>query len=743
MSVYLTTNVRIGGVVRGVADGELNLDDALEADLVHRGVARYPVGDRRLARLAEPVRSCESLGAHPGASAVQNFRAIQAALGSRGRVTLTQPGVYDVNDTLVVPSGTKFVVGHGVELRQVAGINKLMISNEAYLKAVETGGTAVTLSWTAGVVCTVNWTGHGKTTRDYVLIQGAQATGTITSITQANPGVITHNGHGLKHGDIVRFNVTGMTQLNGNRYRVVWINVNQYSLENASGAVDTTAFGAFSAGTWISEQTVFNNVFPVHNVVDANSFQVILPRAPTLAPGGTIVAYSCDTDIEIDGLTLDYNKAENNAGGQGTFRHAAVFGCWGRSSVKNFTGKNVEKYALNTMADADCRYENIRGYSCAEIFKHYGPSQSHDVDGIYGDAVDDSTTVQAREPSTFIAYQPFYGDIVNPSIRNVHVQTGVGTSSAAVVIYASDFERIEGVLLENIHAHSDSGNGFQIKNGDTFGVGKINSVVVNNLQCSTATATTKYAINVSANVDVLSVYAMRPKNQDAATSFFRQESQSRIRSLLIDDLYVFNTGWPSPSAAYVLNLNGDVDSATIRGGNISLDPAQGRFITIGTGAVRRILFDGVVMDVGNMFGIKQAGASVETIIEMRGCRVRGVTTGWDVRSLTRFLLNGNTFDSMSNGVIRPTTTSGLMARVYGEGNTFTSAGPLTPQSPATAEVYSFDIQIDPITLANLATTPGQYCWSTQAGAEGGPSVRGPSAWYALAAGASGANGAIT
>ncbi len=690
----------------------------------------------------------ESFGASPSAGPDGNTQALQRAfdvardLGGAA-VTCTNPGIYEINGTVQIHSNTRFYCAPGVEFKQAANTNQLMFTNSGYVSAVAAASATVTLSWSAGVVCTVNWTNHGKTSRDYVLIQGAQATASIVSITQANPGVITSNGHGLKQGDIVRFNVTGMTQLNGNNYRVVYINVNQFSLENASGAVNTTAFGAFTAGSWITEQTVYNNVFPVHNVIDANSFQVILPRAPTLAPGGTILAYDCDTDIEIDGLSLDYNKAENNIGGQGTYRHAAVFGCIGRSTFKNYTARNVDKYAFNTMADADCRYENIKGYDCAEIFKHYGPSQGHTVDGIYGDAVDDSSTVQAREPTTFIAYQPFYGDIINPSIRNVHVNTGAGTSSGAIVIYASDFEQIEGVSMEDINCHSDSGSGFIIKNGDTFGVGKINSVIVKNLRASTGTATTKYAVNIGTNIDVIRFIGMMPKNQDSATSFFRQESASRIRSIVVEDLYVYNTGWPSPSSAYVWNFNGSVDSALFVGGNVSVDPAQGRFITIGSGTVRKVSFDNFVMETGNQFGIKQAGAATETIIEMRGCRVRNVTTGWDVRSLARFILTGNTFDTMSNGVIRPTTTAGLMARVYGEGNTFTSASPLTPQAPSTVEVYSWDIAIDPATLTNLATTSGQYCVSTQAAPEGGPAVRVAAGWYALATGASGVNTLIT
>ena len=82
------------------------------------------------------------------------------------------------------------------------------------------------------------------------------ATKTITGVTQANPAVVTSNGHGLYNGNkIVISGVVGMTQLNGNTYYVQNRTANTFSLSsNADPAsttnVDSSGFTAYgSAGT--------------------------------------------------------------------------------------------------------------------------------------------------------------------------------------------------------------------------------------------------------------------------------------------------------------------------------------------------------------------------------------------------------------------------------------------------------------------------------------------------------------
>ena len=72
--------------------------------------------------------------------------------------------------------------------------------------------------------------------------------GSITGITQANPAVVTSTGHGLATGaEIEITGVVGMTEVNGNTYRITAIDGNSFRLEGE----DSTGFTAYtSGGTW-------------------------------------------------------------------------------------------------------------------------------------------------------------------------------------------------------------------------------------------------------------------------------------------------------------------------------------------------------------------------------------------------------------------------------------------------------------------------------------------------------------
>jgi len=72
--------------------------------------------------------------------------------------------------------------------------------------------------------------------------------GGISGITQANPAVVSSTGHGLSTGAEVEITgVVGMTEVNGNTYRITAIDGDSFRLEGT----DSTGFTAYtSGGTW-------------------------------------------------------------------------------------------------------------------------------------------------------------------------------------------------------------------------------------------------------------------------------------------------------------------------------------------------------------------------------------------------------------------------------------------------------------------------------------------------------------
>lgn len=79
-----------------------------------------------------------------------------------------------------------------------------------------------------------------------VAMQSALAgTKTITSITLANPAVISSTAHGYSNGDYVLLSIQGMYQMDNKIVRVAGATANDFQAEG----IDSTAFSAFSSGT--------------------------------------------------------------------------------------------------------------------------------------------------------------------------------------------------------------------------------------------------------------------------------------------------------------------------------------------------------------------------------------------------------------------------------------------------------------------------------------------------------------
>ena len=103
------------------------------------------------------------------AAATANTTLIQQALVRGGRVDVRGQGVAYLNATLVIGDATELTLEPGLTLRQAPNTNRSMLRTSASL----TTGAAVTLSWTAGRLCTVAWPSHGLVAGQSVWLQGS------------------------------------------------------------------------------------------------------------------------------------------------------------------------------------------------------------------------------------------------------------------------------------------------------------------------------------------------------------------------------------------------------------------------------------------------------------------------------------------------------------------------------------------------------------------------------------------
>lgn len=89
----------------------------------------------------------EVFGVRPGAPEHETTSALQRALYEAGIVSLTAPGTYTVNDTLVMLDGTRLVLGMGVYLTAGSSLTDPIIEND-------TGAGDIAVSGDGVIVCT-------------------------------------------------------------------------------------------------------------------------------------------------------------------------------------------------------------------------------------------------------------------------------------------------------------------------------------------------------------------------------------------------------------------------------------------------------------------------------------------------------------------------------------------------------------------------------------------------------------
>ena len=122
------------------------------------------------------------------------------------------------------------------------------------------------------------------------------STASITSITKANPGVVTKVSHGYSNGDILFLDVEGMYQLKDKVVRVANKTADTYELEG----IDTTLFDTFvsgtsaklTMGTTISSATTINASGGDFDFIDTT---VIHSNTKTQIPGlPSAISYQMD-----------------------------------------------------------------------------------------------------------------------------------------------------------------------------------------------------------------------------------------------------------------------------------------------------------------------------------------------------------------------------------------------------------------------------------------------------------------
>jgi hypothetical protein len=138
-------------------------------------------------------------------------------------------GATNANPVVITATAHGFATGDIVYIENVGGMTQI---NNRSFTVTNIGANSFSLNGENGIT-------HG------VYTSGGVATEAITAITQANPAVVTAEGHGFIDGDEVYLeNIGGMTELNGGRYIINQLTADTFELTG----IDSTGFAAYTSG---------------------------------------------------------------------------------------------------------------------------------------------------------------------------------------------------------------------------------------------------------------------------------------------------------------------------------------------------------------------------------------------------------------------------------------------------------------------------------------------------------------
>lgn len=411
--------------------------------------------------------SAEDYGASPNASPIDNSTAINAALAAAlrnggGVVTLTIPGVFLLQNTLVIGSNTSLILAPGVTLRNASSpVNSYrpMLVSSNYSKA----GATVTIT-SSGITCTVTWTAHGKAVGDWIAIAGASAEtgyiGVFRVATVPTANTLTYTAFevpsaGTASGTVFAWTADVNITISGGTW--------DYNSANLSGADSLNKMGLILVHTRNVSITdvLFENVnkyaiFPINT----RDFVARSLRFDTLSDGIHFVGAAGVDVQDISGFFGDDILAFLS--NEGTLPYS--LGTWQTFPHRQIEARNLRSYASLQ--------------SGVKITGGDHPYRSFLFDGIYGQCSNAPFTI--GEDPAFGLLAP---DIDYIAIRNCRMDSWNTTLGCIRVVAGADSATIGRLEIDGLSATGLSGTQRMIDVRTTgAGVYTVSSMVVKNFE---------------------------------------------------------------------------------------------------------------------------------------------------------------------------------------------------------------------------------------------------------------------
>lgn len=493
---------------------------------------------------------------------------------------------------------------------------------------------------------------------------------------------------------------------------------------------------------------LFNNVFRVMRVASVNTLQIQLPEVPKAAPTGTIRALVCDVGIKVEGGAWDGNYEANPQAAVTYNRDNWALIGLGRSRFSGYQHfdfhRGVTSGALGDVVFSEATYGSNET-AASEAHKTFGPVNGLLLANLNANASDDGMSMQVKEAPAFAWAGMPEGDIRGVKFHKCRAQSANLSAAGAFAMYCANGYKFSGITYEDCEGHSNIGAGLAVAFGDTFNAGHVDDLAILRCGLSTANEAQQFAINIGCPVGILTIDTDKTKQAASASTAVLTQGAAFIDVLKVRGLYFSDASWPS-SVTHLWRIAGEVTSLEFEDARITGNVSTFEFLAV-TGTVANLTFSNANIDNVQRLA-KTSGAGVIRALNMIGSHAASCPSLFELTNTgqpTKVTLTSNTLHDIGGGVVRGSTNAGLVAEVYGAGNTWTGGSvPINSANGALVAVYTEDAAIDPIALAaSLPTTAGQRCRSTRAGATNqGPAVRVASGWVAIGTGASGANTTI-
>lgn len=281
-----------------------------------------------------------------------------------------------------------------------------------------------------------------------------ESTKAITAATQANPVQITATGHGYSTGDEVYISdVGGMTELNGKRYRITYVDANNFTLDG----VDGTGYTAYTSGGTSARYYTLTTTYTeaeLPRLVFTQDADVMTITHPSHDPANL-------SRLAHDNWTLTTINFASSVTAPGTLTLAAVgtgAGSYNKSYryvVTTVDANGVESLAspsnvittasLSTTAGVKITWSNVSGADYYRVYKEVSSDATTDT-GIYGWLGDTATELFTDfnlAPITSDAppedRQPFTGADNKPATTGYYQQRQLfgNTNNEPQVVYTT------------------------------------------------------------------------------------------------------------------------------------------------------------------------------------------------------------------------------------------------------------------------------------------------------------------